>query len=97
MDNIFLFWEAISLACNRKQDFEKAYHQVYWHFLHGTLVRLGFPKKWVIEVFSFYRSAYSSVLLGGIKGDVFQMFQSVRRGCPLAPYLFVFLLPRMLE
>ena len=73
MDNIFLFWEAISLACNRKQDFEKAYHQVYWHFLHGTLVRLGFREKWVIGLSSLYKLQCNFVLLGGVNGDAFQI------------------------
>ena len=37
---------------------------------------------------SLYQLAYSSVLLGGVKGDGFQISQS--EGCPLAPYLFLF-------
>ena len=97
LDNLFFFWEAIALARKKKEnlvilllDFEKAYDRVDWEFLQGTLVRLGFPEKWVIGVSSLYNSACSSVLAGGVKGDEFQISRSVRQGCPLAPYLFLF-------
>ena len=52
-------------------DFEKAYDRVDWEFLHGTLVRLGFPEKWVIGVSSLYNSMWCSVFAGGVKGDRF--------------------------
>ena len=44
----------------------------------------------MIGVSSLYNSACSSVLAGGVKGDGFQISRSVRQGCPLAPYLFLF-------
>ena len=37
-----------------------------------------------------YKLANGFVLLGGVKGDVFQISRSVQQGCPLAPYLFLF-------
>ena len=71
-------------------DFEKTYDRVDWEVLHGTLVRLGFPEKWVMGVSSLYDLACSSVLRERVKGDGFQISRSVRQGCPLAPYLFLF-------
>ena len=52
LDNLFFFGEVIPLARKIKEDlvillldFEKTYDRVDWDFIHGTLVRLGFPKK----------------------------------------------------
>ena len=44
----------------------------------------------MIRVSSLYNSTCSSVLAGGVKRDEFQISQSVRQGCLLAPYLFQF-------
>ena len=53
-DNLFIFWESMAAARHSHEslaiillDFEKAYDRVDWDFLHGTLLRLGFPKEWV--------------------------------------------------
>ena len=58
MDNLFLFWEAIALACKKEENlailllhFEKAYDQFDWEFHHYTLIRLGFP---LIKSFAHY-------------------------------------------
>ena len=71
-------------------DFETTYDRVEWDFRHGTLVRLGFREKWVIGLSSLYKLPCNYVLLGGVKGDVFQISLSIQQGYPLAPYLFLF-------
>ena len=49
LDNIFTFWEAVSLARLAESplavlllDFEKAYDRVDWGFLEETMLRMGF-------------------------------------------------------
>ncbi|MCO5593425.1 hypothetical protein L7F22_047439 [Adiantum nelumboides] len=57
--------------------------------------RLGFPQAWIRGVSALYRSASSSVTIGGQVGRRFQLSRSVRQGCPLAPYLFLFVAEAM--
>ena len=66
LDNIFTFWEAVSLARLAESplallllDFEKAYDQVDWAFLKDTMICMGFPAEWIRGVASLYRSAQS--------------------------------------
>ena len=97
LDNILIFWEAVSLARLRGTplailllDFEKAYDQVDWSFLEEVMRRMGFPEGWIRGISALYRSAHSQVLLAGDKGERFPISRSVRQGCPLAPTLFLF-------
>ncbi|MCO5580746.1 hypothetical protein L7F22_034616 [Adiantum nelumboides] len=76
-------------------DFKKAYDRVDWGFLEGSLSRMGFPQAWIRGVSALYRSASSSVTIGGHVGSRFELSRSVRQGCPLAPYLFLFVAEAM--
>ena len=96
LDNIFTFSEATEWAQHNGQhlgvllDFEKAYDRVDWSFLEGMLLRLGFLEAWIKGIASLYRSASSRVIIEGRMGERFTLEHSVRQGCPLAPYLFLF-------
>ena len=97
LDNIFTFWEAVSLARLRGEplavlllDFEKAYDRVDWAFLEAVMRQMGFLDAWIRGVASLYRSAHSQVLMAGGRGERFSLSRSVRQGCPLAPTLFLF-------
>ena len=72
-DNIILFWEMVALTEGQNQelavlflDFEKAYDRVDWNFMEGTLLKIGFPNRWIRGVSALYRNAHSSVYLQGI-------------------------------
>ena len=71
-------------------DLEKAYDRVDWGFLEGSLSRFGFEDQWIRGVAALYRSASSQVLLAGGGGPSFDLSRSVRQGCPLALFLFLF-------
>ena len=97
LDNVFTFYAAAEWAKSSSQrlavlllDFEKAYDRVDWDFLEGTLTRLGFPNRWIRGVSGLFRSATSAVTIGGFLSRHFTLGRSVRQGCPLAPYLFLF-------
>ncbi|MCO5566690.1 hypothetical protein L7F22_020368 [Adiantum nelumboides] len=76
-------------------DFEKACDRVDWGFLEGSLIKMGFPQAWIKGVSALYRSASSSITIGGHFGRRFQLLRSARQGCPLAPYLFLFVAEAM--
>ena len=61
-----------------------------WSFLEGTLERLGFPLGWIQGISALYRTTSSRVIIGGRMGERFHLERSVRQGCPLTPYLFLF-------
>ena len=71
-------------------DFEKAYDRVDWDFLQGTMLRFGFEDSWIKGVAALYSTAISRILLAGLKGPAIPLTRSVRQGCPLAPFLFLF-------
>ncbi|MCO5573137.1 hypothetical protein L7F22_026902 [Adiantum nelumboides] len=97
LDNVVTFYEAVEWARQTGQpttimllDFEKAYDRVDWGFLEGTLRRMGFPDAWTRGISALYRSSSAAVTIGGHVGRNFALSRSVRQGCPLAPYLFLF-------
>jgi hypothetical protein len=54
------------------------------------LSELGFCLTWIQWISSFYWLASSSVKVNGELGEDFRLARSVRQGCPIAPYLFIF-------
>ncbi|MCO5560377.1 hypothetical protein L7F22_013992 [Adiantum nelumboides] len=96
LDNVVIFYEAVEWARQTDQpaimllDFEKAYDRVGWGFLEDTLHGIGFPDAWIRGISSLYRSASAAITIGGHVGRTFTLSRSVRQGCPLAPYLFLF-------
>ncbi|MCO5570460.1 hypothetical protein L7F22_024182 [Adiantum nelumboides] len=56
---------------------------------------MGFSQAWIRGVSTLYRSSSSSVTMGGHVGRRFELWRSVQQGCPLAPYLFLFVAEAM--
>jgi hypothetical protein len=71
-------------------DFKKAYDRVKWGFLEGTLNKLGFSSTWIAWVSSLYIDSWYSVGLNGQTSDPFKLTRSIRQGCSLAPFLYLF-------
>ncbi len=96
LDNVFIAQDSLDWAMESDQelvllllDFEKAFDRIEWNFLFITLSKLGFNSTWVRWVRTLYLHATSTIRINGEAGPVFQLAQSVRQGCPLAPYLFI--------
>ena len=71
-------------------DFEKAYDRMDWDLLEGTLNQFGFEDSWIRGVAGLYWCATSQVLLARGWGPSFNLSRSIRQGCPLALFLFLF-------
>ena len=83
-----------------KIDVEKAYNHVNWDFLLYMLKRCGFGAKWCLWISLCISSVRFSVLVNGSLKGFFDSFQGFRKGDPLSPLLFVFVieaLSRMLS
>ena len=72
-------------------DFEKAYDRVQWPFLDKAMEQLGLPSKWISVALALYKGSLSRVLVLGKRGPSIPLCRSVRQGCPLAPYLYLFI------
>jgi hypothetical protein len=97
LDNVFLAYEAMEYARETKQDlvilmidFEKAYDQVNWSFMKKAMKKMGFSSKWINWTAIFYQGAQTQILVNGQTGQSFEMERGVRQGCPMAPYMYLF-------
>ncbi|MCO5579950.1 hypothetical protein L7F22_033817 [Adiantum nelumboides] len=97
LDNLFCFHQEVEWArafhtplAILLLDFEKAYDRVDLDFLEGSLLRLVFSDALIRGVSALYRLAFNAMTIGGCVGRSFALPQSIREGCPLAPYLFLF-------
>jgi len=72
-----------------KMDFEKAYDSVRWEFLYEMLNRMGFDSRWVMWIKGCLESATVSVLVNGSPTEEFKPTRGLRKGDPLAPFLFI--------
>lgn len=51
---------------------------------------LGFDDKWISWTSALYRGAETSILVSGKRLPKFPLELSVQQGCPLEPYLYLF-------
>ena len=72
-------------------DFEKAYDRVQWPFLDKVMERLGLLSKWRSSALALYKGSLSRVLVLGHRGPPIPLCRYVRQGCPLAPFLYLFI------
>ena len=72
-------------------DFEKAYDRGDWDFLEGSMLRMGFPQRWITRVSALYRSGSTVVTIGGHVGRRFALSRSVASGLPSSSILVLVL------
>jgi hypothetical protein len=70
-------------------DFEKAFDQVSWNFLQASMLQLGFDTEWISWVMALYRGVSVTMEINKSFCPKFDLHQSFKQGCPLAPYLFL--------
>jgi hypothetical protein len=74
-----------------KLDFAKAYDTVSLSFLFKMLAKIGIPKTFLGMVRILFHEVAALVCLKGGETKAFSIQRGVRQGCPLAPYLFLFI------
>ena len=78
--------ELISL----KLDFKKVYDIVNLEFLFLLMLKLGNPQAFVEVVKILFEGVEVSVPIDGAEPGSLSIKRGIRQGCPLAPYLFLF-------
>jgi len=73
-----------------KLDFQKAYDTVHLPFLFKVMKVMGIPSSFVNLTKMLFTNAETSVCINGSDTESFPVLRGVRQGCPLAPYLFLF-------
>src|SRR4051794_29053226 len=52
--------------------------------------KLGICEEWIAQTATFYKGATSAVMVNGTATPEFELERGVRQGCPMAPYLYLF-------
>ena len=72
-------------------DFEKAFDTLEWTFVEKTLSFYNFGESIKSWIKLLYTDITSCIQNNGWSSDFFQLGRGVRQGCPLSPYLFIFM------
>lgn len=96
--NVFFAFESMEWAIESNQpmvmlllDFEKAYNKVEWGFLEGTMAAMAFCNTWIKWTHALYIDSWCTIRINGTISSPFKLSRSVRQGCPLAPFLYLFI------
>lgn len=96
LDRVLAISKIVDLAKKRgddclilKVDFEKAYDSVNWGFIKYLLTRMGFCDKWLGWMPACVFKGYVLVLINGSTSEEVRLEKGLRKGDPLAPFLFL--------
>jgi len=98
LDNVLVTHETITWAKELdldmvllKLDFMKVYNMVCLPFLWGVLQATRVPPFFIQLCKLLFVGVEASMNINGSETDRFSITRGVRQGCPLAPYLFLFI------
>ena len=66
-----------------------------FHIHYQQYLVIELPLEWRCVAQALYRNGSSKVLIAGRKGARIFLTRSIRQGCPLAPFLFLFIIEAM--
>jgi hypothetical protein len=72
-----------------KLDIAKAYDSLEWHFIHNTLIAMGFPSNLIRVIMLCITSVSFSILINGQSTDPFHPKRGIRQGTP-SPLISLF-------
>ena len=97
-DSLLLVQESIHLSLSRKEkgfvlmlDPVNAFDRVRNSFLIVVLKKMGFKTPFINIIVACISAPWISPVISGRPGEAFQSSRGLRQGCPLSPYLFIFM------
>ena len=70
-------------------DYEKAFDNIKWSFLHKSLEAFGFGKYFRDWIKAMYSNTNSCVMNNGYSSAFFPLSKGIRQGCPISALLFI--------